>query len=417
MLGMTWLMSLHGPPLNVWCGAAAAEECHSMFGCAPSRSSAAPPAASHLALTTHMLPHSASPPPGPTGLLYDRCWALVGPSGSALRLKQQPALATITATVDLQRGLLVVTAAGAEEPLEVPLPEGSSAELHACGCSTHDGTDLPHRGSPHSGSSPEPFSVRMCSRTTWVRRSAAAAGGDAAAAAWFSRVLGTPCRLVQQAGQQGSHSQPAAGHTVQDGATAAAAAATAAAAAGLDSDGLSSSGSRSFANEAHLLVVSAASLADLASRAGSSEAPEAFAQRFRWVHMSACPGRADQQTVLQLNWDSQYAVQQRSLCPLCSPAAPCPPSRCCCTSPMPRGPCRPNLVVEGASPYAEDRWCSISLVPAAAAARMAGGSSAVATCTAATSAPASSSSQTVQLSSVGPCARCDVVCIDPLTGR
>ena len=237
-----------------------------------------PPSGSQLALSAHMLPHSASPHPGPTGLLYDRCWALVGPSGSALRLKQHPALATITAAVDLHRGQLVVTAAGTEEPLEVPLPECSSEELPASGCSTHDGTGSPHRGRPHSGSSPDLFSVRMCSRTTWVRRSAAAAGGDAAAAAWFSRVLGTPCRLVQQAGQHGSRSGlPAAGPTAHDGTS------QAVAAAGFDSAGPPSSGRSSFANEAHLLVVSAASLADLASRAGSSEAPEVFAQRFRWV--------------------------------------------------------------------------------------------------------------------------------------
>lgn len=236
----------------------------------------------------------AARPKGPTGLLYDRCWALVDSSGSALRLKQHPALAGVAARVDLRRRLLVVTAAGEDRPLEVPLPEGSGAEAQArprcaqsdrcrggggsssgpAGGSSQDACSSSCSPGGHalgSASAPEPFSVRICSRTTWVRRSAASAGGDAAAAAWFSRVLGTPCRLVQQASQPSQLTQPAA----DPAAAVAPQQAEARAAAG------PVGGGRSFANEGHLLVVGASSLADLASQAGSSEALDVFCQRFR----------------------------------------------------------------------------------------------------------------------------------------
>lgn len=263
---------------------------------------------------------------GPTGLLYDRCWALVDPDGSALRLKRHPALASIAARVDRKRRLLVVTAAGEEQALEVPLPEGGSADaLPCCGrgslCGSGGGGDECSGGSSGSPCSPsscalplasatqaaQPYSVRVCSRTAWVQRSAAATGGDVAAAAWFSRVLGTPCRLVQQAAQPSQ--------TARSGGSAATSAEVEAG-AGARADGSSSSGSgdggggittssgdssgsgtssgssRSFANEGHLLVLGTASLADLASRAGSREPLQVFAQRFRWeaAQLGVCGG-------------------------------------------------------------------------------------------------------------------------------
>ncbi len=244
-----------------------------------------------------MLPHPmpSLPPTGPTGLLYDRCWALVDPSGSALRLKQHPALARVTATVDLERRLLVVTAAGEAEQLEVPLPGASGAQAQPCAGSSGSCTSSNCTGSgggssyssgnssSSSGGGREPFSVRVCSRTAWVERSAAATSGDAAASAWFSRVVGTPCRLVQQA-QQAQQAQPAeqtqqAGQAQQS----AAGAARGRRAGFVDAVTSSSSDNRSFANEGHLLLLGAASLADLAHRAGSSETADVFAQRFRWV--------------------------------------------------------------------------------------------------------------------------------------
>lgn len=189
-------------------------------------------------------------------------------SGAALRLKHHPALATISAAVDLQRRRLVVTATGQAEPLEVALPEAppllqqpssasdGSSSSGASACQQQREADACGAGAASTSAGAGVFSVRACARTALARSAASVAGGSAEVAAWFTRVLGLPCRLVQQAQQQPARQDASGG-------------------------GRRSSGS--FANEAQLLVVGAASLADLAARSASADTPDLFAQRFRCV--------------------------------------------------------------------------------------------------------------------------------------
>jgi uncharacterized protein YcbX len=233
---------------------------------------------------------------GPSGLLFDRGWVLVDSAGMAFRLKQHPALASIQAGIDLQRRLLLVTAPGEAQQLEVPLP----AELAACaldaGSSSSKGSrgGSPAAASSSSSGSPT-FSIRVCSRTACVERTASAAGGDASVTAWFSRVVGVPCRLVQQAARAEGPAELAAANAEAAGRIAASTARAVAhllpaagegqqqpvSGASGRGDAWASSSGRSFANEGQLLVVGAASLADLAARSASAEPAAAFAQRFR----------------------------------------------------------------------------------------------------------------------------------------
>ena len=393
-----------------------------MQPCTPLRKA---PTATAPVPPTLPIPHA-----GPSGLLYDRCWALVDASGAALRLKRCPALARICAKVDLQRGLLVVTAEG-ERPLELPLPEEGEAEEAQAGSSSGSSGRaagaLPGSASssgipgPVLPGSSEPFSVRVCSRTAWVRRSADVDGGDAAAAAWFSRVLGMPCRLVQQAPQAGGAGGTAAGPAAGAAGSDPVDAATSSSRGSHSSSGSSSSsgGGRSsistgssqrgsFANEGHLLVLSAASLADLAARAGSSEPPHVFAQRFRWARSAGAQPRGTAWHGRRAGVGSRPGRCAWPLLPLTSlPALP---------------PSRPNLIVEGCEPYSEDGWRRLRLLaapgppsgPGSNSGGSSGGSGSSGIRTVA--APAHASSAAVQLVSAGPCARCDVVCVEPLTG-
>ena len=182
-------------------------------------------------------------------------------------------MARLRPTVDLRRRLLRVMAPGEEAScLEVPLPDSGGS-------------------SGGGSSSSSTFSIRVCSRTAQVQQSSggpasagdghgiggigSGSGSDAEVSAWFSRVLGVPCRLVQLA--------PAAA------AAAAAAAALEGTGTGAEAGGSSGEATAglplSFANDSHLLVVGAASLADLRSKSAGmqGEAPDTFAARFRCV--------------------------------------------------------------------------------------------------------------------------------------
>ena len=393
-------------------------------------------------LSCRPAPHVSA---GPAGLLYDRCWALVDAGGAALRLKQHPGLARISACVDLQRRVMLVSAPGEEQPLHVPLPE--LVELPGSSGRGGGSRDSGSGSSDDAGSPPGAFSVRVCSRTAWVQRAGSAAGGEAEASAWFSRALGVPCRLVVQQGSGDSDSKHAApaGH----------------AQAGASSSSKGSGGSSrqqggstrrgsgqpggSFANEGQLLVLGAASLADLAARCGSAEPPDTFAQRFRWAcgrlaFALACAFLAPAAPAALLPETAVPACQpglarprladQHPLLPappLLRPAPPCPTP---CSLLL---PCRPNLVVAGTRPYAEDGWAALRL--RAAPAPTAHPAAAAAAGAERPAAPAVAEERQqqgqqqgsggggggqggeVELEAVGRCARCDMVCSDPLTGR
>lgn len=235
-------------------------------------------------------------------------------SGSALRLKRHPALASISARVDLEHRLLLASAPGEPEVLQVPLPGAPLPWLPP----KAEAGGAPEGGSGDGGAdlAAAACSVSVCAQTACAQRAGSVAGGEAAAAAWFSRVLCMPCRLVQQAGTlqqhpakaqqaaatasggQASHGQDIAGLYGSDGSGPGGPRIS----GGGGTHGSGRGGGSSFANEAQLLVVGAASLADLAARSASGEAPEVFAQRFRWGRMRGCCqgcGHAVQQRMLR----------------------------------------------------------------------------------------------------------------------
>ena len=261
--------------------------------------------------------------------------------------------------------------AGVEEVLEVALPPLLPG-----------GQPDEGRGSALSsmhGSRAAPLGVRVCaSMACGERVGEAASGGKGAVSAWFQRVLGIPCRLVQQS------------------------AAGAAAAASLDNGrGSCSSGGgtellngrrqqlaepsggapagqpppspqvqheqRSFANDGQLLLVNSASALDLQRRVAAAEAAATAAPAA--VGGSAAGGAGGKRL-------ATYGQAGRlALSPGTEPA----------NSFLLRF--RPNLMVGGdLAPYAEDTWRLLRVGGAV-------------------------------LASGGGCPRCDMVCADAATGQ
>ena len=130
--------------------------------------------------------HSPLPlPPGPAGLLHDRQWALVDSGGATLRLKRHPRLASIAASIDLQRRLLVVEAAG-QKPLEIALPAdgppGGSSDASSSSDSSSGG-DAPVGGSSAEGDDGAGGTaggglqaIKVCARSACVEHAASARG-------------------------------------------------------------------------------------------------------------------------------------------------------------------------------------------------------------------------------------------------
>jgi molybdenum cofactor sulfurtransferase len=65
-------------------------------------------------------------PVGPTGLQFDRAWALVDASGKALTQKQHPRLALVQPMISLRDRVLLVRAPGMAEDLLIPLEDDGS---------------------------------------------------------------------------------------------------------------------------------------------------------------------------------------------------------------------------------------------------------------------------------------------------
>ena len=63
----------------------------------------------------------------PTGLLYDRAWALVDAAGKAITQKAHPRLALVQPSISLSEGVMLVRAPGMSEVLVISL-EGEGAE-------------------------------------------------------------------------------------------------------------------------------------------------------------------------------------------------------------------------------------------------------------------------------------------------
>lgn len=142
------------------------------------------------------LPLSTPWPLTPTGLLYDREFMLVSAStGRALSMKRYTRMALIRPSIDRERRVLRVEAAGME-PLEVPLSDRKASELGACGLPTpplsEDGHTFSDDGHFALGTEQgaTPRSTTLCSTTVLSQRFSSSAD------AWFTAFLNppsTPC--------------------------------------------------------------------------------------------------------------------------------------------------------------------------------------------------------------------------------
>jgi molybdenum cofactor sulfurtransferase len=192
-------------------------------------------------------------PIGPSGLLHDRRWAVADVEGRPLGLKACPRLARVVAEVDIKKCVLRLSAVGTtavngvqehivgEGPgtIEVPLADFGDSGAETAGAKS--------------------LEMQLCGKAAAEAAALAVSTTSSpaidAADAWLSTVLDVPCRLVE------SPQIPA-------------------------KPGIRASGSHGsemgFANSAHLLLVSRASLRYLAAASGmEAEAPERFLRRFR----------------------------------------------------------------------------------------------------------------------------------------
>jgi len=152
-------------------------------------------------------------------LLYDREWALAGPSGVLLRSTAYPRIALIRPTVDLDQMVLRVSAPGLSD-LEISLrqamhrPEGSvvspNGGEHSEGtdessdaiANEHsDGTHVSDDQSNGQGPSLQPMQAGMDEEplTLCGEECYGWAVGDVETNKWFEQAVGVPCRLVRAA--------------------------------------------------------------------------------------------------------------------------------------------------------------------------------------------------------------------------
>ena len=162
---------------------------------------------------------------GPTGLLYDRHWAVIDAEGNILTQKRCPTLATLKPIIDLEDGVMRISAPCAEllPPLVIPLVSSSSRPLEGIESITNthqwqkesdseskqNDVDTPagtlvHTSHRHVSS--EQVEVKVCARgvpacaTTQPRKitnDSILGESSMDASQWLSKVLGIPCRLVE----------------------------------------------------------------------------------------------------------------------------------------------------------------------------------------------------------------------------
>ncbi len=252
-------------------------------------------------------PPAGSWPIGPNGLLYDREWALVTPAGAALCARRVPALARLRCAVDLARGVATVRMAPSDEDGDGDGDGGGGREAAVRGPSVSSTLILPLRADDAedpfgSGSgSGSGVRVRLCGEETtvargasedadadaegWDRASRASASVSASASAsasassrsradaWFTAALGVACALVRQ--RPGTRRAVASG--VRGGPNPRR--------VGLDDPrGDQTRPSIGLANSAQILLVSAASVADLRDKAARRNPGTSAADLERVVH-------------------------------------------------------------------------------------------------------------------------------------
>lgn len=183
-------------------------------------------------------PPAGAWPLGANGLLFDREWALVSPTGTVLQQRQVPALGSLIPELDLAAGVMRVTVRDfpsvgtrsrdgdtrrASGALEIPLWEVPGGEVEGSGdwearCpftareaaesqATDGSAGTTGAVSTTHGAAAERLRVRLCGEdATVVREKGAAAGPNNRSSAttatnaidaWFSEALGVSCSFVR----------------------------------------------------------------------------------------------------------------------------------------------------------------------------------------------------------------------------
>ncbi|KAK9822750.1 hypothetical protein WJX74_003955 [Apatococcus lobatus] len=220
----------------------------------------------------------------PTGLLYDRHWALVDADQRVLTQKRLPALARLYPWLDLEEGWIELrTNDASQPPLRMPLPEPQGSHRTSSAAATSDNP---------KGESSQMRIINICAEAACGKATVVTSGNSSEVAAWFRHAIGSECWLVQQH-QESPRRASFAVHTQAETAIS----------SGAKSRETAPGSQIGFANEGQLLLVNAASLADIDQRLSAKDKqPCADVSRFR-----------------------------------------------------------PNLLVEGAPAFAEDGWTSVSI--------------------------------------------------------
>lgn len=282
---------------------------------------------------------------GPTGLLYDREWALLDDSGRVVTQKKCPRMAALTPSVDLHSGTLTLSMPGCGGRLVVSVaggataPSGEAREAQEEGGKGAEGTSASvgwgaGMGPVASGAEAgrvETIQVcgdRVCGLLVDMQRvvlEEAGCGastpsphqqqGEEAVRQWFQRAIGIPCRLVRQSAGARRTKRTDVRPPATPGPADATYAATAGDAGGSGSKavlGVEAGSAVGFANDGQYLLVNSASIVDLNARlAGSSPRVPIHGAR-----------------------PSHPADERRF---------------------------RPNLVVDGFAAYAEDSWLDLQV--------------------------------------------------------
>ncbi len=181
-----------------------------------------------------------------SGLLYDRHWAVVDAYGSILTLKKCPQLSCLHPVVYLEDGVMRIHAKGMKHVLEVPLPNidtsNRGSTIGAGGTSTAE--------MQRSLSTPPCFHFSPSSTCT-------------DASEWLSEALGIPCSLIEYQDYKNHSRCDSAQQKLKSVAA---------------TDGEVNHG---FSNEAQILLVTIASLQAIYKKSEIEASFDKFAARFR----------------------------------------------------------------------------------------------------------------------------------------
>ncbi|KAL4517970.1 hypothetical protein Ndes2526A_g02336 [Nannochloris sp. 'desiccata'] len=303
-------------------------------------------------------------PLSPTsGFLYDRHWAVVNSHGSILTLKKCPQLSSLHPVVYLQDGVMRIHAKGMKEVLEIPLPDTITEEK------VTTAEDLPSSTYCISGDANE----------------------------WLTKALGIPCSLIAYNHNLNSNSTTdvAKSETQQL---------------------VKSKNHSSFSNEAQVLLVTMASLQAIYKKSGIESSFEKFTARFRpniIVEEKYLPPLfSEEEETLESDADDgevgkklkkedfvENTTNQNSL-PALAPGL------------------SPTEIIEKEDEmlaFEEEQWTSISLTNPALA--QPPPNNATENTSSALPMNSSKNCDNINFEVVGPCPRCEIVCIDPSTGR